>query len=99
MKVVNIYVPLSLRTLNSGELKEFVFNIISGRAGKDLLAEILSARYDTKRKISMVINRIPQSDLTEFYCDIRMAGATIDYKRTYLMTAEPFRGLLALKQA
>lgn len=98
MKAVNIVIPPSLNALSPGELKAVAFNAIRGHVGKDVLAEILSARLDTKRKINNVIAGMVQSELTEFYLALRSAGVEIDFSRTYFLLTEPYRNNLTLKQ-
>jgi aryl carrier-like protein len=98
MKVVNIAIPPTLRCLTPEELKALAIYAIQGKAGKEVLAEILSERFDTKRKINNIISGIASLDIMALYCDIKEAGVTIDYSRTYFLLTEPYRSNMAIKQ-
>ncbi|ANZ49341.1 hypothetical protein FDI85_gp024 [Erwinia phage Machina] len=98
MKAVNIVIPPSLNMFSPEELKAVGFHAIQGRVGKNVLAEVLSERLDTKRKINNVIAAIPQQDLTKFYLDLQAAGATIDYSRTFFLQTELYRRIVTVKQ-
>ncbi|AWN09106.1 hypothetical protein MLDJOKPK_00193 [Salmonella phage SPAsTU] len=98
MKVVNIAIPPTLRTLTPEELKALAIYAILGKAGKEVLAEILAERFDTKRKINNVISGIHSQDIAQFYCDIKQAGVTIDYGRTYFLLTESYRFNMSIKQ-
>lgn len=98
MKVVNIAIPSTLQTLTPDELKALALYAVQERCGRDVLAEILAGRFDTKRKINNIVAGIAQQDIAQFYCDIRSAGVTIDFTRTYFLLAEPYRSNITLKQ-
>ncbi|QVW55225.1 hypothetical protein pEaSNUABM29_00185 [Erwinia phage pEa_SNUABM_29] len=98
MKVVNIAIPPTLRTLTPEELKALAIYAIQGRAGKEVLAEILAGRFDTKRKINNVVAGIHSQDIAQFYCDLKEASVTIDYSRTYFLLTEPYRFSMSIKQ-
>ncbi|ANZ50694.1 hypothetical protein STRATTON_269 [Erwinia phage vB_EamM_Stratton] len=98
MKVVNIAIPSTLQTLTPDELKALAIYAIQERCGREVLAEILSSRFDTKRKINNIVAGIAQQDIAQFYCDIRDTGVTIDFTRTYFLLAEPYRTNVSIKQ-
>ncbi|QQO90746.1 hypothetical protein pEaSNUABM42_00261 [Erwinia phage pEa_SNUABM_42] len=98
MKAVNIVIPPSLNMFSPEELRAVALHAIQGRVGKNVLAEVLSVRLDTKRKINNVIAAIPQQDLTNFYLDLQTAGATIDYSRTFFLHTELYRRIVTVKQ-
>jgi len=98
MNVVNVTVPPTLRGLSSEELKLLAIYTINGRGGKEVLAEVLSARLDTKRKINNVIAGIMPMELAAFALDLRTAGVSIDFSKAYFLLSEPLRGILSVKQ-
>lgn len=98
METVNIVIPPTLRTLTTDELKELTVYTVEGRVGKEVLSIVLSRRYNTKRKINSVANTISQEDMMTFACELKKAGVTIDFSRTYLLLAEQYRSWLAIKQ-
>ncbi|ANZ49072.1 hypothetical protein BIZ82_gp223 [Erwinia phage vB_EamM_EarlPhillipIV] len=98
MKSVNIEIPPTLRTLTTGELESLVIHTVNGRAGKPVLSEILSERFDTKRKVNSAVNHLAQDELIKFYCDVDAAKAKIDFGRGYFLLTEPHRSFFAIKQ-
>lgn len=98
MKVVNIAIPPTLRCLTPEELKALAIYAIQGKAGKEVLTEILASRFDTKRKINNIISGISSQDIMTLYCDLKEAGVSIDYHRTYFLLTEPYRSNMAIKQ-
>lgn len=98
MKSVNIEIPPTLRTLTTTELEKLVIYTVNGRAGKPVLSEILSERYDTKRKVNSAVNHLSQEELVKFYCDVDAAKAKIDFNQGYLLLTEPHRSFFAIKQ-
>lgn len=98
MKSVNIEIPPSLRSLTTTELEKLVIYTVNGRAGKPVLSEILSDRYDTKRKVNSAVNRLEQDELIKFYCDVESAKGEIDFSRGYFLLTEPHRSFFAIKQ-
>jgi methionyl-tRNA formyltransferase len=98
MKVVNVKVPPTLQSLSADELRQLAVHTILGRGGKEVLVEVLSARLDTKRKINHAASAVEPMDLATFALEIRHAGASIDFNKTYFLLTEPLRGLLTVKQ-
>ncbi|MGL5397205.1 MAG: hypothetical protein ACRDBQ_18310 [Shewanella sp.] len=98
MKAVNIKIPPTLGALSSDELKELTFHAIQGRVGRDVIASILSGRFDTKRKINTVLSLLQQDELISYYLSLSEAGHRIDFSRTYFLYIEPHRGIVTIKQ-
>lgn len=98
MKVVNVTVPPSLRALSADELKQLAVHTILGRMGKEVLVEVLGARYDTKRKVNNAASAIAPMELATFALDMRHVAVDIDFNKTYFLLTEPLRGILTIKQ-
>lgn len=75
----NIVVPSTLQSLSKEELEHLLVCAVKGKAGRDVLTSIFSARYDTKKKISVQVARINQIELINFYQDVRLVGAEVDF--------------------
>lgn len=98
MIAVNITIPPTLGALSSQELKELTFHAIQGRVGRDVIASILSARLDTKRKVNNTLALLKQDDLISYYLSLSEAKHSIDFSRTFFLHVEPHRGLITIKQ-
>lgn len=98
MNVVNIKIPPSLRGLTPDEVERLAIHTINGRAGKEVLSNVLSGRFETKRKINTALSQIDNQELIQFYCDIQQAGVSVDFKQTYFLLVETHRSLMAIKQ-
>lgn len=98
MNVVNIKIPPSLRTLTPSEIEQLAIHTINGHAGREILSGILGGRFETKRKVNTALSQIDSQELIQFYCDIREAGVSVDFKQTYFLLVETHRSLMAIKQ-
>ena len=98
MLTSNIAVPSTLQSLSKEELEHLLVCAVKGKAGRDVLTSIFSARYDTKKKINMQIARINQIELINFYQDVKLAGVDIDFNQMYYVVAEAGRGYITIRQ-
>lgn len=98
MQTYNLHVPPTLSELSGNELEHLIVCASKERGGKDVLAEIFSQRFDSKRKINTMVSRIKQEELIAFYHQVACARCTIDYSRTYFIIAEAGREFVTLRQ-
>lgn len=98
MRVVNIEIPRSLQTLTTSEIEKLTICTINGHVGKEAIGNILSSRFETKRKVNSVLNQLNWQDIVDFNCEVQKAACEVDFKSTYFLLIEPHRTLMAIKQ-
>lgn len=98
MQTFNLRVPPTLSELSGLELEHLFVCATHERCGKDVLAEVFAKRFDTKRKINIMVGRVKQEDIIEFYHQVACASCDIDFDRMYYIIADTGREFITLRQ-
>lgn len=98
MRVVNIEIPPTLRTLTTSEIEQLTICTINGNTGREAIGKILSHRFETKRKVNSVLSQLDWQDIVNFNCGIQKAACDVDFNSAYFLLIEPHRTLMAIKQ-